>query len=93
VFEWDPVKAARNLRTHGVSFEEASTVFADLDALDSADLLHSQREPRFLRIGLSAIGRVLIVAYTVRVTAHGEAIRIIYTRRANAEERTAYGVD
>jgi uncharacterized DUF497 family protein len=93
VFEWDPVKAATNLRKHGVSFEEAATVFLDLDALVAADVKHSAREARFHRIGRSAIGRVLVVVYTARSAEHGEAIRLISARRANAKERAAYAAD
>jgi hypothetical protein len=54
------------VRKHGVSFEEAATVFADPDALDGPDVKHSGREARFLRLGRSLTGRVLIVAYTIR---------------------------
>jgi uncharacterized protein len=49
VFEWDAYKAASNLRKHGVSFDEGTTVFADPDALDGPDLMHSSAEARFLR--------------------------------------------
>jgi len=51
VFEWDAGKAAANRTKHGVSFEEAATVFGDPDALDGPDLHHSERESRFLRLG------------------------------------------
>ena len=63
VFDWDARKAARNLRKHGVSFEEAATVFADPDALEWEDLEHSQQESRFKRLGISGRGRVLILVY------------------------------
>jgi uncharacterized protein len=66
------------------------TVFADPDALDGPDLTHSAREPRFLRLGRSSAGRVLMLAYTVRRSGDGEAIRIISARRASRKERTAY---
>ena len=78
------------MRKHGVSFEEAATVFADPDALDGPDVKHSEREARFLRLGRSLTGRVLIVAYTTRGTGNGEAIRIISARRASRKERAAY---
>jgi len=66
MFEWDPRKAAANRVKHGVSFEEAATVFGDPDALDGPDVRHSEKESRFLRLGRAATGRVLIVAYTAR---------------------------
>jgi uncharacterized protein len=90
VFEWDANKAATNLRKHGVSFGEAATVFADPDALDGPDLAHSAQEARFLRLGRSLTGRVLMVAYTVRGLGDDEKIRIISARRASRKERAAY---
>jgi uncharacterized DUF497 family protein len=90
VFEWDAPKAAVNRTKHGVSFEEAATVFGDPEALDGPDLSHSERESRFLRLGRAATGRVLIVAYTVRRRDDGESIRIISARRASRKERAAY---
>ena len=62
MFECDSRKAAANLRKHGVSFDEAATVFADPEALDGPDLHHSQHEARSLRLGKSLAGRVLILA-------------------------------
>jgi uncharacterized DUF497 family protein len=90
VFEWDPSKAATNLRKHGVAFGEAATVFADPNALDGPDLPHSAQEARFLRLGRSLTGRVLMVAYTVRGMSNDEKIRIISARRASRKERAAY---
>jgi uncharacterized DUF497 family protein len=90
VFEWDAGKAAHNVRKHGVSFEEAATVFADPDALDGPDLKHSDSEARFLRLGRSLANRVLIVAYTIRGSEDDEKIRIISARRASRTERAAY---
>jgi uncharacterized protein len=90
MFEWDTRKAAVNRAKHGVSFEEAGTVFGDPDALDGPDLSHSERESRFLRLGRAVTGRVLIVAYTVRRRDDGERIRIISARRASRKERAAY---
>jgi len=66
VFEWDPRKAEANAAKHGVTFDDAVTVFVDPDALDGPDLQHSSAESRYRRIGPSADGRVLIVAYTLR---------------------------
>ena len=90
MFEWDARKAAVNRTKHGVSFEEAVTVFGDPDALDGPDLRHSERESRFLRLGRAVTGRVLIVAYTVRRRDGGERIRIFSARRAGRKERAAY---
>jgi len=90
VFEWNGRKAAANVRKHGVSFEEATTVLADPDALDGPDLKHSEQERRSLRLGRSLSGRVLIVAYTMRGSSDDEKIRIISARRASRKERAAY---
>jgi uncharacterized protein len=90
VFEWNARKAALNRAKHGISFEEAATVFGDPDGLDGADLRHSGQESRFLRLGRSATDRVLMVAYTVRRHDDGESIRIISARRASRKERAAY---
>ncbi len=66
MFEWDPRKAEANAAKHGVAFDDAVTVFLDPDALDGPDLQHSSAESRFRRLGRSADGRVLMVAYTTR---------------------------
>jgi len=65
-------------------------VFLDADALDGLDLQRSTAEPRFLRLGRAADGRVLMVAYTLRSSGNAETIRIISARRASRRERTAY---
>jgi uncharacterized protein len=91
VFAWDSRKAARNLEKHGVSFEEAATVFADPDALEWEDLEHSARENRFKRLGISIEGRILILVYSYRsLKSDKETIRIITARRASPKEREAY---
>jgi uncharacterized DUF497 family protein len=90
MFEWGARKAAVNRTEHGVSFEEAGTVFGDPEALDGRDLRHSEEESRFLRLGRAVTGRVLIVACTVRRRGDGESIRIISARRASRKERAAY---
>jgi uncharacterized DUF497 family protein len=90
VFEWDPRKAEANAAKHGVSFDEAVTVFLDPDALDGPDLQHSRGEPRSRRLGRSVDGRVLMVAYTTRRHGDAEAIRLISARRASRRERAAY---
>jgi hypothetical protein len=90
VFEWDPRKAEVNAAKHRVTFDDAVTVFLDPEALDGPDLQHSSGESRFRRLGRSADGRVLMVAYTLRRSGDAEAIRIISARRASRRERTAY---
>ncbi len=90
VFEWDAAKAETNLAKHGVSFEEAATVFVDPDALDGADQRHSGKEERCLRLGRSVTRRMIVVAHTLRTLEDGEAIRIISARRANRREAAAY---
>ena len=84
-FEWDPRKAAANRRKHGVSFEEATTVFDDPAALLLADLEHG--EPRIVAIGNSGRQRVLFV---VSVEIDEDAMRIVSARRASASERRSY---
>ena len=90
MFEWDPRKAEANAAKHGVTFDDAVTVFLDPDALDGPDLQHSAAESRFRRLGRSADGQVLMVAYTLRRSGNAEAIRIISARRASRRERAAY---
>lgn len=86
-FEWDPKKAAANARKHRVTFDEAMTVFADGRAITAFDPDHSDDEDRFLTIGTSADGRVLVVNHTDR----GDSIRIISARKADKQEREEYG--
>ncbi len=91
MFAWDPKKAILNAEKHGVSFEEAATVFGDPNALDWKDSEHSGMELRFKRLGMSFERRVLTAAYTIRRTANGKkAIRIISARPASRKERKAY---
>ena len=85
-FEWDEAKALRNEQKHGVSFEEAATVFADSLSLTIVDEAHSADEDRFVDIGESSSGRLLVVVYTER----GETIRIISCRLATRAEQRAY---
>ena len=88
-FEWDPKKAARNVRKHGISFEEAQTVFEDPNHWLDFDREHSDEEERSLIIGLSSRMRFLSVVYT----EHDETIqliRIISARRANSTETRRY---
>jgi uncharacterized protein len=85
-FEWEAGKAARNLRKHRVSFDEAATVFGDHLSATAADPAHSAGERRYITVGLSSEGRLLMVAHADR----GERIRIISARTLTASERRAY---
>jgi uncharacterized DUF497 family protein len=85
-FEWNPDKAAGNLRKHEVSIEEAASVFADPLAVSYYDPDHSEKENRYIIVGTSRLGQLLIVAYTER----GENIRIISARRTTRRERKQY---
>jgi uncharacterized DUF497 family protein len=82
-FEWDPKKAKRNLRKHGVPFEEAVTVFYDPLSATFDDPDHSVGEYRYITIGLSSRDRLLVVAHAER----GESLRIVSARPATAHER------
>ena len=87
-FEWDEPKSSVNRRKHGVSFEEAATVFTDEHALYLADPDHSDREQRYLLLGLSTAVRLLIVCHCYR--SRESVVRIISARRANRRERAQY---
>ncbi|NBX37157.1 MAG: BrnT family toxin [Planctomycetes bacterium] len=87
-FEWDPRKAAANKSKHGVTFDEAVSVFADELALFMADPEHSDKEDRFVLLGLSSSVRLLVVVHSHR--EDDETIRIISARRANNRERAHY---
>ena len=88
-FEWDPAKAKRNLQVHGVSFEEAETVFSDEQAILLPDPDHSSEEDRFLLLGFSLGLRVLVVVHCYREDE--TVIRIISARKASPSERAQYG--
>lgn len=87
-FEWDNRKAAANLRKHGVSFEEARSVFFDEQARLIDDPDHSEEEDRFVLLGLSGALRLLLVCHCYR--SEGEVIRIISARRATRTESKFY---
>ena len=87
-FEWDPKKAALNLRKHGVSFEDAQSVFSDENGLLIDDPDHSEKEDRFVLLGLSHSLRLLVVVHCYR--SEGKVIRIISARKADAQERSIY---
>lgn len=86
-FEWNPEKAAANLKKHGVSFEEAKTVFGDFLARIFEDEEHSFEEKRNGIIGHSAKNRLLIISYTERAN---DTIRIISARETTPQERRKY---
>ena len=83
---WDPHKAATNLTKHGVSFEEATTVFRDPLSATISDPDHSDNELRFIDLGTSCLGRLLVVSYVERV----DRIRIISARPAAYGEQSEY---
>ena len=85
-FEWNPRKASANLKKHGVSFAEATTVFRDPLSITVSDPDHSESEARFVDLGMSYRGRLLVVSYTER---DGE-IRIISARQALSSEKREY---
>jgi uncharacterized DUF497 family protein len=85
-FEWDPKKAAANLKKHGVTFQEAATVFGDPLAITFDDPDHSEDEERHLTFGLSLQGRLIGVSHTER----RDRARIINARLMESEERVIY---
>jgi uncharacterized DUF497 family protein len=87
-FEWDARKAVTNRTKHGVTFEEAQTAFLDGDALVIADPDHSDREDRFVLLGVSARLRLLVVVHAYRESEG--VIRLVSARRATRAERRQY---
>jgi uncharacterized DUF497 family protein len=85
-FNWDNAKAEQNFLKHGIAFDEAQTVFDDPFYVDFYDPDHSENEERYLIIGTSSQGRLLIVSYTER----GDVIRLISARELTRSEREAY---
>jgi hypothetical protein len=85
-FEWDPEKAKKNLKKHGVSFEEASTIFEDPLYISFLDEEHSADEERHITIGMSNRARLLMAAHT----AHRNLIRLISARKATKNEEKFY---
>ena len=86
-FEWDTEKDAANIAKHGVAFGEAMTVFGDPLEVTIRDPEHSEGEFRFISMGLSMAGRILVVSYTER---EGHRTRIISARAATPKERRQY---
>jgi len=85
-YDWDSGKSQANRLKHGVSFEEAASVFQDAEALTFDDPDHSDQEPREITIGVSTRGRVLFLSHCDR----GDRIRIISARKATSKERKQY---
>jgi uncharacterized DUF497 family protein len=93
-FEWDSQKAKINLGKHGVSFEEATTVFKDCNALTMYDLQHSKTEERYITMGITSMGRLLVVVHTYNeITDDVCIIRIISSRKATNKEEKYYTGD
>jgi uncharacterized DUF497 family protein len=88
-FDWDETKNRANQRKHGISFEEAQSVFFDDDALEFPDPDHSSDEDRFLLLGRSYHLRILVICHCFRVSE--SVIRIISARKATPKERHIYG--
>ena len=86
-FEWDARKEVLNRKKHGISFEEAATAFGDPRSVTVPDPEHSRDEERFVLLGLSYRGRLLVVVHTER----GENLRIISARKASKREGRQYG--
>ena len=87
-FEWNERKAAANAKKHGVSFDEAKSVFVDERAKLIGDPDHSEGEGRFVLLGLSSVLRLLLVCHCYR--AEGNVIRIVSARKASAHESKSY---
>ena len=87
-FDWDPEKEKRNLRNHGISFEEAKSVFYDDFARQFFDETHSEDEDRFLLLGMSSKSRILLVCHCELESA--DSIRLISARKATTKERSLY---
>ena len=91
-FEWDPMKARDNRDKHDVTFDEAATVFGDSKALSIFDPDHSETEDRWITLGISEKGRLLIVIHTFQEESEDAVtIRIISSRKATKQEIKTYG--
>ncbi|MEQ1628080.1 MAG: BrnT family toxin [Nitrospira sp.] len=89
-FEWDPAKARKNVRKHGIAFERAATIFLDSEALSEFDEQHSDHEDRWATLGLDAAGTLLVVCHTFDEIADGARVRIISARKATRNEAKQY---
>jgi hypothetical protein len=89
-FTWDARKAESNIDKHGITFEEAASTWLDPFAIERPDDTHSEDEDRWLRIGSSVRGALLVVWSTERLSRGRTLVRIIGARRVNRKERTLY---
>jgi uncharacterized DUF497 family protein len=91
-FEWDPAKAKVNLKKHGVSFEQAVTVFRDPQAVSVFDHDHDEQEDRWVTVGTAAQGNILLVIHTFFESARDQEynVRVISARRATKPEQRQY---
>jgi uncharacterized protein len=90
IFEWDANKARSNLNKHKVSFEEAKTLFNDPFLITFPDDYHSEYEERFISIGRSAEGRILLIVHTEKSEDNNLTVRLISCRKATPSERRTY---
>lgn len=90
-FEWDPKKAVRNLRKHGISFDRATTIFRDPNLLSIPDEEHSEDEERWITMGVDDVGVLLVLVHKFRaVTPDVSRIRVISARKATRQESKYY---
>jgi uncharacterized protein len=90
-FSWDPSKARQNVRKHGVTFDRAATIFQDPEALSEFDAGHSQREDRWITLGMDGAGTLLVACHTYEETSEMSAkIRIISARKPTRSETRDY---
>jgi uncharacterized DUF497 family protein len=90
-FEWDPAKARQNYRKHGIAPDRAATIFHDANALSEFDEQHSDREERWITMGLDQTGTILVVCHTFQETGENSVtIRLISARKATKNEMISY---
>ena len=89
-FEWDENKNIKNIKNHGISFEEAAFVFSDIDAISIFDEDHSEFEERWITIGKIINQGIIVVVHTERIKGEFEFIRIISARKAEKHEEKEY---
>ncbi len=93
IFEWDATKACSNIKKHGIAFDEAATIFMDSRMLSLFDSEHNQDEERWITLGISSLGRLLVVCHTFRkedFESESAAIRIYSARKASKHEQKQY---
>jgi uncharacterized DUF497 family protein len=90
-FEWDPIKAKRNLEKHKVGFERATELFLDPSAVSVFDQQHSEAEERWITVGRDSQGRILVLVHTFSVVSREESrVRIVSARKATKRETRDY---